>query len=160
MKKIFLSLVLALATTVCTAQSVNDVIREFKSAKGATCINLNKSMIKLMGQDKDKVNLPENINLGGLGDIGKDIDSLKILVLEDCNASIKKKFAKKNINWEKYGYEPVVVTNEDKENVQIYAKKNGDNFKEIVVRVASDEDEGVLVQVFGNIDPKMLSNMK
>jgi len=160
MKKIFLSLVLALATTVCTAQSVNDVIREFKSAKGATCINLNKSMIKLMGQGKDKVNLPENINLGDLGDIGKDIDSLKILVLEDCNASIKKKFAKKNINWEKYGYEPVVVTNEDKENVQIYAKKNGDNFKEIVVRVASDEDEGVLVQVFGNIDPKMLSNMK
>ncbi|BCS85280.1 MULTISPECIES: DUF4252 domain-containing protein [Prevotella] len=160
MKKIFLSLVLALATTVCTAQSVNDVIREFKSAKGATCINLNKSMIKLMGQGKDKVNLPENINLGDLGDIGKDIDSLKILVLEDCNASIKKKFAKKNINWEKYGYEPVVVTNEDKENVQIYAKKNGDNFKEIVVRVASGEDEGVLVQVFGNIDPKMLSNMK
>jgi len=160
MKKIFLSLVLALATTVCTAQSVNDVIREFKSAKGATCINLNKSMIKLMGQDKDKVNLPENINLGGLGDIGKDIDSLKILVLEDCNASIKKKFAKKNINWEKYGYEPVVVTNEDKENVQIYAKKNGDNFKEIVVRVASGKDEGVLVQVFGNIDPKMLNNNK
>ena len=33
MKKIFLSIVLALATTVCTAQSVNDVIREFKGAK-------------------------------------------------------------------------------------------------------------------------------
>lgn len=92
------------------------------------------------------MSLPENINLGDLGEIGKAVDSLKILVLEDCNASIKNKFVKKNINWKKYGYEPVVVTNEDDENVQIYAKKNGDNFKEIVVRVASGKDEGVLVQ--------------
>lgn len=160
MKKIFLSIVLALATTVCTAQSVNDVIREFKSAKGAKCLNLNKSMIKLIGQGKEQMNLPENINLGDLSGIGKDIDSLNILVLEDCNASVKKKFVKKNINWEKYGYEPIVVSNEDKENVQIYAKKNGENFKELVVRVTSGEDEAVLVQVFGNIDPKMLNNMK
>ena len=160
MKKIFLSIALALATTVCTAQSVNDVVREFKSAKGATCLNLNKSMIKLMGEGKEQLSLPENIKLGDLGEVGKDIDSVKILVLEDCNASVKKKFVKKNINWEKYGYEPVVVTNEDNENVQIYAKKNGDNFKEIVVRVASGKDEGVLVQVFGNIDPKMLNNNK
>ncbi|MBP7374204.1 MAG: DUF4252 domain-containing protein [Prevotella sp.] len=160
MKKIFLSIVLALATTVCTAQSVNDVIREFKGAKGAVCLNIDKSMMKLMAQGKGKMSLPENINLGDLGEIGKAVDSLKVLVLEDCNASIKNKFVKKNINWEKYGYEPIVVTNEDDENVQIYAKKNGDNFKEIVVRVASGKDEGVLVQVFGNIDPKMLNNMK
>ena len=160
MKKIFLSIALALATTVCTAQSVNDVIREFKSAKGATCLNLNKSMIKLMGEGKEQLSLPENIKLGDLGEVGKDIDSVKILVLEDCNASVKKKFAKKSINWDKYGYEPVVVTNEDGENVQIYAQKDGDYFKEIVIRVSSKDDEGVLLQIFGKIDPKTFSDKK
>ena len=160
MKKIFLSIVLALATTVCTAQSVNDVIREFKGAKGAVCLNIDKSMMKLMGQGKGKMSLPENINLGDLGEIGKAVDSLKILVLEDCNASVKKKFAKKTINWDKYGYEPVVVTNEDGENVQIYAQKDGDYFKEIVIRVSSKDDEGVLLQIFGKIDPKTFSDKK
>jgi hypothetical protein len=160
MKKIFLSIALALATTVCTAQSVNDVMREFKSAKGATCLNLNKSMIKLMGEGKEQLSLPENIKLGDLGEVGKDIDSVKILVLEDCNASVKKKFAKKTINWDKYGYEPVVVTNEDGENVQIYAQKDGDYFKEIVIRVSSKDDEGVLLQIFGKIDPKTFSDKK
>lgn len=160
MKKIFLSIALALATTVCTAQSVNDVIREFKSAKGATCLNLNKSMIKLMGEGKEQLSLPENIKLGDLGEVGKDIDSVKILVLEDCNASVKKKFAKKTINWDKYGYEPVVVTNEDGENVQIYAQKDGDYFKEIVIRVSSKDDESVLLQIFGKIDPKTFSDKK
>lgn len=160
MKKIFLSIALALATTVCTAQSVNDVMREFKSAKGATCLNLNKSMIKLMGEGKEQLSLPENIKLGDLGEVGKDIDSVKILVLEDCNASVKKKFAKKSINWDKYGYEPVVVTNEDGENVQIYAQKDGDYFKEIVIRVSSKDDEGVLLQIFGKIDPKTFSDKK
>lgn len=160
MKKIFLSIALALATTVCTAQSVNDVIREFKSAKGATCLNLNKSMIKLMGEGKEQLSLPENIKLGDLGEVGKDIDSVKILVLEDCNASVKKKFAKKTINWDKYGYQPVVVTNEDGENVQIYAQKDGDYFKEIVIRVSSKDDESVLLQIFGKIDPKTFSDKK
>ncbi len=160
MKKIFLSIALALATTVCTAQSVNDVIREFKSAKGATCLNLNKSMIKLMGEGKEQLSLPENIKLGDLGEVGKDIDSVKILVLEDCTASVKKKFAKKSINWDKYGYQPVVVTNEDGENVQIYAQKDGDYFKEIVIRVSSKDDESVLLQIFGKIDPKTFSDKK
>ncbi|WP_434502259.1 DUF4252 domain-containing protein [Prevotella sp.] len=160
MKKIFLSIALALATTVCTAQSVNDVMREFKSAKGATCLNLNKSMIKLMGEGKEQLSLPENIKLGDLGEVGKDIDSVKILVLEDCNASVKKKFAKKTINWDKYGYQPVVVTNEDGENVQIYAQKDGDYFKEIVIRVSSKDDESVLLQIFGKIDPKTFSDKK
>ena len=160
MKKIFLSIVLALATTVCTAQSVNDVIREFKGAKGATCVNLNKSMIKLIGQGKEQLSLPENMKIGDLGELGKDIDSLKILVLEDCKASVKKKFAKKSINWDKYGYQPVVVTNEDGENVQIYAQKDGDYFKEIVIRVSSKDDESVLLQIFGKIDPKTFSNKK
>jgi hypothetical protein len=160
MKKIFLSIALALATTVCTAQSVNDVMREFKSAKGATCLNLNKSMIKLMGEGKEQLSLPENIKLGDLGEVGKDIDSVKILVLEDCTASVKKKFAKKSINWDKYGYQPVVVTNEDGENVQIYAQKDGDYFKEIVIRVSSKDDESVLLQIFGKIDPKTFSDKK
>lgn len=52
MKKIILSIVLALATTVCTAQSVNDVISQFKGVKGVTCLNLDKTMIKLMGKAK------------------------------------------------------------------------------------------------------------
>ena len=160
MKKIFLSIALALATTVCTAQSVNDVMREFKSAKGATCLNLNKSMIKLMGEGKEQLSLPENIKLGDLGEVGKDIDSVKILVLEDCTASVKKKFAKKSINCDKYGYQPVVVTNEDGENVQIYAQKDGDYFKEIVIRVSSKDDESVLLQIFGKIDPKTFSDKK
>lgn len=160
MKKIFLSIALALAITVCTAQSVNDVMREFKSAKGATCLNLNKSMIKLMGEGKEQLSLPENIKLGDLGEVGKDIDSVKILVLEDCTASVKKKFAKKSINWDKYGYQPVVVTNEDGENVQIYAQKDGDYFKEIVIRVSSKDDESVLLQIFGKIDPKTFSDKK
>jgi hypothetical protein len=160
MKRIILSIALALATTVCTAQSVNDVMREFKSAKGATCLNLNKSMIKLMGEGKEQLSLPENIKLGDLGEVGKDIDSVKILVLEDCNASVKKRFAKKTINWDKYGYEPVVVTNEEGENVQIYAQKDGDYFKEIVIRVSSKDDEGVLLQMFGRIDPKTFGNSK
>jgi len=157
MKKIFLSIALALATTVGMAQSVNDVIREFKSAEGATCLNLNKSMIKLMGQGKDGLALPEKIKLG---DLDKDVDSVRILTLEDCNANVKKKFAKMNIKWEKYGYEPVIASNEDGENVQIYAKKAGDYFKEIVIRVSSKDDESVLLQVFGKIDPKMLNNDK
>ena len=160
MKRIILSIALALATTVCTAQSVNDVMREFKSAKGATCLNLNKSMIKLMGEGKEQLSLPENIKLGDLGEVGKDIDSVKILVLEDCNVSVKKRFAKKTINWDKYGYEPVVVTNEEGENVQIYAQKDGDYFKEIVIRVSSKDDEGVLLQMFGRIDPKTFGNSK
>ncbi len=157
MKKIILSIVLALATTVCTAQSVNDVINNFKSVKGVTCFNLNKSMIKLMGQGKGNIRLAEKMQLG---DLDKDIDSVKILTLEDCNASIKKKFANKNINWDKYGYEPVLESKEDGENVEIFGKKDGDVFKEIVIRVVSKDDDNVLLQVFGKIDPKMLNNDK
>ena len=157
MKKIILSIVLALATTVCTAQSVNDVISQFKGVKGVTCLNLDKTMIKLMGQGKGNMRLPEKMQLGA---VVNSIDSVKILTLEDCNASIKKKFANKNINWDKYGYESVLTSKEDGENVEIFGKKDGDVFKEIVIRVVSGDDDNVLLQVFGKIDPKMLNNNK
>lgn len=101
--------------------------------------------------------LPEKMQLGA---VVNGIDSVKILTLEDCNASIKKKFANKNINWDKYGYESVLTSKEDGENVEIFGKKDGDVFKEIVIRVVSGDDDNVLLQVFGKIDPKMLNNNK
>jgi hypothetical protein len=55
-----------------------------------------------------------------------------------------------NQNWE-----PIIQVNEDRQNVQVFIKANGEGVQGLTV-MAVDADDAVFVNILGSIDPENL----
>jgi hypothetical protein len=141
MKKILLTLgILIAAYTQMTAQTVNDLFKEFKNRQHVECVEVSPAM---MGLVKMKSKKEEG------GDFIKKISSIKILSIED-DSDLCMEFRNKASKLQKNGYETLVNSNEDNEKTLILAKTKEDYITEMVI-LNLEPKECALVQIKGKL---------
>lgn len=135
MKKINLLVLLLMCTPVLFAQSINELIDQFKNEEGVTYQKLDQSV------------LPDDV----MKEVGKDaIEELVVLRLEDCAPELIQKFnrAMKEFKITDEGYSTMIKTSEDDEYTHILSKSVDDMVVEMLV-LHGEEDEAVLVWLKG-----------
>jgi hypothetical protein len=90
--------------------------------------------------------------------IWKNIDSVRIIYVEESTPEIKAKMMNIVADCEKEGMERIVQSNDDDGKSFIMAKPVGDRVKNLLV-IFIDEDESVLVKIDGNISMSDLSKV-
>lgn len=123
-----------------SAQTVDDLFKEYKDKKNVECIEIPKAMMALA---KGFVKGGED------GDIVKKINSMKILTIEN-DTDLCKEFASKASKLAKNGYETIVNSNEDNEKALILVKTKGETITEMVI-LSLEPSECNLVQVKGKL---------
>lgn len=139
MKKILLTLgILTAAFTQMTAQTVNDLFKEFKNRQHVEYVEVSPA---IMGFVKMKAKKEEG------GDIMKKIKSINILNIED-DPELCMEFRSKATKLQKNGYETLVSSNESNEKTLILAKTKEDYITEMVI-LNMEPKECALVQIKG-----------
>lgn len=146
MKKTILFMTLVLLSVTVNGQTFQEVINEFKNKPNVELIHISKFMMKVLKASSvvmSDVSIPKGVN----------IKSMNVLVLDECTDATRREFFDKvsAIDFSGQGYELLVKTRDDGENVMIYGKV----FSEAVI-VAGDNKDATLVQMFGKLDPKKL----
>lgn len=154
MRKIIIAFALLLVGVAVNGQTVDKLMKKYKDKPGVELIHVNKSMLTLAKLGGKEMNFGNN-KISVTDD--SKVKEVNILTFEGCGESLKKDFEKdfSTANLEDNGYELLLNTNEDDENVNIFAKKEGEICKEVVIQ-AIDKEDTVLVQIFGEIDLKKL----
>ncbi|MBO5058503.1 MAG: DUF4252 domain-containing protein [Prevotella sp.] len=150
MKKTILFMTLVLLSVTVNGQTFQEVINEFKNKPNVELIHISKFMMNVLKASSvvmSDVSIPKGVN----------IKSMNVLVLDECTDATRREFFDKvsAIDFSGQGYELLVKTRDDGENVMIYGKPDGKVFSEAVI-VAGDNKDATLVQMFGKLDPKKL----
>lgn len=143
MKKLILAIVCVVTgITSLSAQTVDDLFKEFKDKQGTECIEIPKAMMSMASgmMKKEKGS-----------DLIKKIDHVRILSIEN-QPSLCKEFSEKAVNLKKKGYETMVNSNEDNEKTLILVKTKGESISEMVI-VDIEPSECTLIQVRGKFSP-------
>ena len=144
MKKVMMMAVLALmAMSVQAQMSVDGLMKKYKKLPKAEYVHVPKAMITLA----------KAIKTGDADDYTKylkNIDSIKILDMEDCSNAVKQQFLKDANQLKTAGYEVLMTAKEAKEQTVILTKRNKTGIKELVI-VDSGDDDAALTQILGNI---------
>lgn len=143
MKKLIFTIVCAfIGMTSLSAQTVDDLFKEYKDKKGVECIQIPKAMMSMAsGMVKEKDGK----------DIIKKIDHIRILNIENQPA-LCREFSEKAIQLKKKGYETMVNSNEDNEKTLILVKTKGDYISEMVI-LDIEPKECSLIQLRGKFSP-------
>lgn len=146
-KKYFLCISLFLVAQLSLGQDIEKLFKEFSDAPNVENVKLDKSMMALAKP------FAKGDDLGGV----KDIDSLQVLDLSKCSSEIKDKFAEmvKTLNAE--GYETLVRSNENGENVRVLVKMNNGDISELVV--VTTGKEAALVKIKGKFNKSDISKL-
>lgn len=146
-KKYFLCISLFLVAQLSLGQNIEKLFKEFSDAPNVENVKLDKSMMALAKP------FAKGDDLGGV----KDIDSLQVLDLSKCSSEIKDKFAEmvKTLNAE--GYETLVRSNENGENVRVLVKMNNGDISELVV--VTTGKEAALVKIKGKFNKSDISKL-
>lgn len=146
-KKYFLCISLFLVAQLSLGQDIEKLFKEFSDAPNVENVKLDKSMMALAKP------FAKGDDLGGV----KDIDSLQVLDLSKCSSEIKDKFAEmvKTLNAE--GYETLVRSNENGENVRVLVKMNNEDISELVV--VTTGKEAALVKIKGKFNKSDISKL-
>lgn len=151
MKKYVFIIVLFLVGLSGYAQkSVDELFDSCKDMNNASIVDIPKSLINssVLKTLKDRK----------YKKIWKNIDSARIIYVEESTPEIKAKMMNIVADCEKEGMERIVQSNEDDGKVFIMAKPNGDRVKNLLF-IFIDEDESVLVKIDGNIGMSDLSKV-
>lgn len=144
MKKVMMMAVLAfMAMSVQAQMSVNGLMKKYKNSPKAEYVHVPKVMITLA----------KAIKTGDADDYTKylkNIDSIKVLDMEDCSKAVKQQFFKDVARLKTVGYEELMTAKEAKEQTVILTKRNKAGIKELVI-VDSGDDNAALIQILGNI---------
>lgn len=133
---------------VMTAQTVDDLFKEYKDKKGVECIQIPKAMMSMAsGIVKEKDGK----------DIIKKIDHIRILNIENQPA-LCREFSEKAIQLKKKGYETMVNSNEDNEKTLILVKTKGDHISEMVI-LDIEPRECSLIQLRGKFSPTDIKSL-
>jgi hypothetical protein len=151
MKKYVFIIVLFLVSLSGYAQkSVDELFDSCKDMNNASIVDIPKSLINssVLKTLKDKK----------YKKIWKNIDSVRIIYVEESTPEIKAKMMNIVADCEKEGMERIVQSNDDDGKSFIMAKPVGDRVKNLLV-IFIDEDESVLVKIDGNISMSDLSKV-
>ena len=144
MKKVMMMAVLAfMAMSVQAQMSVDGLMKKYKNSPKAEYVHVPKVMITLA----------KAIKTGDADDYTKylkNIDSIKVLDMEDCSNAVKQQFFKDVARLKTTGYEELVTAKEADEQTVIMVKRSKTGIKELVI-VDSGDDDAALIQILGNI---------
>ena len=150
MKKILLTL--ALALTCCWASAINsdDLFNKFKDAENAQFMTIPQEMLAMamaqnQGTDEAQRKVTEKIN------------SLDILQFENADAATIKQVVDM-VNDFDDTYEELVRSSEDGEQVIIKMKRDGERYSEMLIFQA-DAKECAIVRMNGNFAPDELNQL-
>ena len=149
MKKLIFTIVCAfIGITSLSAQTVDDIFKEFKDKQGVECIEIPKALMSMAsGMVKKESG----------SDLVKKIDHIRILNIED-QPDLCQKFSEKTANLKKKGYETMVNSNEDDEKTLILVKTKGETISEMVI-INIEPTECSLIQMRGKFSSKDIKEL-
>ncbi|MDU7314736.1 MAG: DUF4252 domain-containing protein [Prevotella bivia] len=150
MKKFLLTVAVFIACVgAAQAQTVSQVIEQFKNEKNVSVVNIPKNLLKL-GINTDNIQIDK--------DIAENIDQLQVLSIGKITPTVKNKFLKAVKRLKTDGYEDVVKANDGDEKAHILVK-TVDNIVKSVLIIAVEKDECSLVCIDGSITPEALKKL-
>lgn len=150
MKKFLLTVAVFIACVgAAQAQTVSQVIEQFKNEKNVSVVNIPKNLLKL-GINTDNIQIDK--------DIAENIDQLQVLSIGKITPTVKNKFLKAVKGLKTDGYEDVVKANDGDEKAHILVK-TVDNIVKSVLIIAVEKDECSLVCIDGSITPEALKKL-
>ncbi|EFB93724.1 hypothetical protein HMPREF0648_1680 [Prevotella bivia JCVIHMP010] len=150
MKKFLLTVAVFIACVgAAQAQTVSQVIEQFKNEKNVSVVNIPKNLMKL-GINTDNIQIDK--------DIAENIDQLQVLSIGKITPAVKNKFLKAVKRLKTDGYEDVVKANDGDEKAHILVK-TVDNIVKSVLIIAVEKDECSLVCIDGSITPEALKKL-
>ena len=136
MKKIIATLALIIACQGTFAQNIDTLFSQFKDKEGADYMNIPTLMLKFM-RTFTKSNNDKSYHFI------KGIKSVKVLDMEDCTQEVKAEFLQEAKKLKLNGYETLVQTKENGEEVQIIAKIDRENINDLIILITGKEDCGL-----------------
>ncbi|KGF38305.1 hypothetical protein HMPREF2136_03245 [Prevotella bivia DNF00650] len=150
MKKFLLTVAVFIACVgAAQAQTVSQVIEQFKNEKNVSVVNIPKNLLKL-GINTDNIQIDK--------DIAENIDQLQVLSIGKITPAVKNKFLKAVKGLKTDGYEDFVKANDGDEKAHILVK-TVDNIVKSVLIIAVEKDECSLVCIDGSITPEALKKL-
>lgn len=150
MKKIIFAIVCAVTFTMSiSAQTVDDLFKEFRDKDNVECMEIPKAMMSMASgmMKKEKGN-----------DLIKKINHIRILSIEN-NDAVCKEFKARAANLNKKGYETMMNSNEDNEKALILVKTKGDYITEMVI-LALEPSECALIQLRGKFNSNDIKGLQ
>ena len=136
MKKIIATLALGIICQSTFAINIDNLFAQFKDKEGADYMNIPSLVLKFM-RTFTKSNNDKSYHFI------KGIKSVKVLDMEDCTPEVKNDFLhavqKLNMN----GYETLIQTKEDGEEVQLIAKMDEEAISELIILISGKDDCGL-----------------
>ena len=141
MRKIIVTMALMFGIQMSQAQTVDGIIREFRSEEEAVCVRVPWLPVKLVGLFADDE----------AGRVIRHISSIRVLDLSDCSQQVQERFAAKMEQLKLEGYEPLLVLKDDGSSVKMWGKMKGEKIKELLIGVSGDGNEPALIRIEGNL---------
>ena len=136
MKKIIATLALIIACQATFAQNIDTLFSQFKDKEGADYMNIPTLMLKFM-RTFTKSNNDKSYRFI------KGIKSVKVLDMEDGTQEVKAEFLQEVQNLNLNGYETLLQTKEDGEEVQLIAKMDEENINDLIILITGKDDCGL-----------------
>ena len=150
MKKILFAIVCAFTCiTGLSAQTVDDLSKEFKDRNNVECVNIPKALLSMA---------PAVMKKEKGSDLVKKIDHIRILNIENDDA-LCKEFKARAANLNKKGYETMVNSNEDNEKTLVLVKTKGKTISEMVI-LALEPSECSLIQLKGKFNSNDIKGLQ
>ena len=140
MKKIIVTMVLILGVQMSQAQTVDGIIREFRSEEDAVCVKVPWLPMRLVGLFADDE----------AGRVIRHISSIRVLDLSDCSQQVQERFATELQQLKMKGYEPLLTVKDEGSHVKMWGKMNDERISELVIGVSGDGD-ATLCCIKGNL---------
>ena len=136
MKKIIATLALIIACQATFAQNIDTLFSQFKDKEGADYMNIPTLMLKFM-RTFTKSNNDKSYRFI------KGIKSVKVLDMEDCTQEVKAEFLQEIQKLHLNGYETLLQTKEDGEEVQLIAKMDEENINDLIILITGKDECGL-----------------
>ena len=150
MRKIIFAIVCAFTCiTGLSAQTVDDLFKEFKDKNNVECVNIPKALLSMA---------PAVVKKQKGSDLIKKIDNIRILSIENDDA-LCKEFKARAANLNKKGYETMVNSNEDNEKTLVLVKTKGKTISEMVI-LALEPSECSLIQLKGKFSSNDIKGLQ
>ena len=148
MKKYLVAIALMIACQNTFAQSTKDIFEEFGKEWNAESVTISPFLMTIGRLFMDN-NTPS---------ITKSIRSMKVLDLEDCSDKVKARFNEKMNNLQLEGYETMIQTIDNGENVRILSRMENDAIRELLI-VCTGNDDCALIQLNGKIKKEDIAEL-
>lgn len=143
MKRIFMMLLLAVCCTQLFAQSATQIFTDYRTVKGVKSTEIPEWMMKMARNKKMKDSISHKVLDG--------IDSMWVLEMSDCSRSKKNRFGERVQDLLNFGYDEILRTDDDGDNVSIMAKAKNGVFTDILLFIKKDDGGCQAVLIRGHV---------